>query len=129
MAKKNVGYSRQFFHIRRVMLEIRLKTICESLLNKQPRIISLKKGTTLGKYSTNTTLMTVRKQFKMLLRCQCTLLCCTTHSSFLWHVSNDFFCMYYLIKLPWVSVQIVPPTNCISSDRHRLFRVILPSLC
>ena len=27
----------------------------------------------------------------------------------------------YLIKLSWVSVQIVPPTNCISSDRHTDF--------
>ena len=49
-----------------------------------------------------------------------THLCGTTHSSFLRHVSNEFFCMY-LIKLPWVSVQIVPPTNCISSDRHTDF--------
>ena len=56
------------------MLEISLKAICESLLNKQPRIISLKKGTTLrkilNKHNPHDSEKTIQNAIKMSVHCK-----------------------------------------------------------
>ena len=55
------------------MLEIRLKAICESLLNKQPRIISLKKGDNirkiLNKHNPHDSEKTIQNAIKMSVHC------------------------------------------------------------